>query len=148
VPQLQPIDIAELIGAVVARLARVLRDVVVELDLAADLPSVAGDYALVDQVVSNLLENAARHAPAHTTVRVRARAGDGVVVIEVADEGGGVPKEVREVIFEPFRSGGRAGSTGVGLAICKAVVDAHGGTIAVGDGPTGGATFTITLPVA
>jgi signal transduction histidine kinase len=98
-------------------------------------------------VVSNLLENAARHAPAQSTVWIRARPADDHLEIEVTDEGLGVPEFERERIFEPFRRGEGSRSSGIGLAICKAIVEAHGGTIVIG-GLTGqGARFVFTLPV-
>lgn len=147
VPNLQSVDVRELVEAARARLDRVLRDADVRVDVPPGLPPISADHALLDQVVTNLLENAVRHSPPGTAVRVGARQIGNTVQLVVADDGPGISSEVRPTLFEPFRSGGRAGSTGVGLAICKAVVDAHGGTIAVGDSPTGGATFTVTLPI-
>jgi two-component system sensor histidine kinase KdpD len=123
------------------------RRVRIQIEVPDDLPLVNADYVLLDQVVTNLLENAARHSGADARVTVSARQVGGAVELVVTDDGPGLPDEVRSSIFEPFRSGGRAGSTGVGLAICKAVVDAHAGTIRVGDGPGGGAAFTVTLPI-
>jgi two-component system sensor histidine kinase KdpD len=69
------------------------------------------------------------------------------VEIAVSDHGPGVPVDQRMAIFEPFRSGGNAGTSGIGLAICRAVVGAHAGTITAGAGADGGAIFTVRLPV-
>ncbi len=114
------------------------------------MPLAEGDYTLVDQVVTNLLENAARHSPDGGSVRVRAREREGWIEVSVSDQGPGVDPADRDRIFEPFSRGKGSTSSGVGLAICKAIVEAHGGSIAVqgadGSGRTG-ATFVFTLPV-
>ncbi|TML57021.1 MAG: sensor histidine kinase, partial [Actinobacteria bacterium] len=93
-----------------------------------------------------LLENAARYAPPSSTVRVEASDRGDMVEVRVVDEGIGVPDHERARIFEPFRRG-EGGASGVGLAICKAIVEAHGGAIDVRRTPGGGATFAFTLPV-
>ena len=150
-PRWQAVDAAELVQQSCERLEHVAErsGVALEVETAPGLPVVRGDYMLLGQVVANLVENAIRHSPAGQSVTVRAAAateGDGVV-LTVADQGPGVPPDQIESVFEPFRSGTNAGSSGVGLAICKAVVEAHGGTISVGERPAGGAEFTVTLPV-
>jgi two-component system sensor histidine kinase KdpD len=155
-PELQAIDLDEMLADRVERLSRLLRDVRVETTLPLGLPLVDADYTLLDQVVTNLLENAVRHSPAPGVIRIDAQEAGDWMAISVSDEGDGVPVGEREWIFEPFRSGGGSQSSGIGLAICKAVVEAHGGHIAVGDThpdergrPHGrpGARFTLTLPV-
>jgi signal transduction histidine kinase len=115
--------------------------------VADGLPLVDGDYTLLDQVVTNLLENAARYAPPASTLRVGARPVGGDVELSVSDEGIGVPDYDRERIFEAFRRGEGSTSSGVGLATCKAIVEAHDGSIGVDRTPGGGATFTVRLPV-
>ena len=132
-PELQAVDLAELLDDRVRRLSRVLRDVRVETTLPVGLPLVDADYTLLDQVVTNLLENAARHAPRHSVIHIDAREAGDLMEISVSDEGDGVPPSQREWIFEPFRSGEASRSSGIGLAICKAIVEAHGGTIRVAD---------------
>jgi two-component system sensor histidine kinase KdpD len=147
-PQALPLD--ELLTTRVRKLNRVLRDVRVQVDVPFTLPLAEGDYTLVDQVVTNLLENAARHSPDGGTVRVRAREREGWIEVAVSDQGPGVDPADRDRIFEPFSRGKGSTSSGVGLAICKAIVEAHGGSIAVkGADDTGGtgATFVFTLPV-
>ncbi len=97
--------------------------------------------------MTNLLENAARHTPPGTSVVVCAARSDGDrVAITVADNGPGIDAETRENLFEPFKSP-RHTSTGIGLSICSAIVDAHGGTLRLCDAPGGGACFELTLPV-
>ena len=146
-PDRQAVDLPELVGATVTRLHRLFRDKRVEVRMPPDLPLVAADYTQLDQVVSNLLENAVRHGVPRSTVRIGARASAEWVEVWVQDEGQGVPSPDRTRIFEPFRRGYGSRSSGIGLAICKAVVEAHGGTIAVSDAVGGGARFTFTLPI-
>jgi two-component system sensor histidine kinase KdpD len=136
------IDVGELIETCAARLHRLFVTTSLTLDLADELPIIHADYALLDQVVTNLVENAARHAG---NVTVSAQRVDARVVINVDDDGPGVPPADRATIFTPFRDSGTAG---IGLAICKAVADAHAGSIAVTESTAGGARFTVELPVA
>ena len=107
---------------------------------------VQGDYVQLDQVVTNLLENAARHTPAGSAVTVTAAPLREGIALIVADAGPGVEPDQRAAIFEPFRSGAVAGASGIGLAICKAIVEGHGGTTTVSANPAGGARFTVVLP--
>ena len=103
-----------------------------QVDIAPDLPLVDGDYTQLEQVLTNLLENAARYAPPRVDgSRSRPGRDGGMVELSVADEGIGIPEFERARVFEPFRRGEGSRSSGVGLAICKAIVEAHGGTIAV-----------------
>jgi two-component system, OmpR family, sensor histidine kinase KdpD len=147
-PDLQAVDLDELLSDRVRRLSRLLRDLKVETRLPDLLPLVDADYVLVDQVVTNLLENAARHAPPGSLITIEARDLGDAMEVAVSDQGSGVPPAERSVIFEPFRTGSTSDrSSGVGLAICKAIVEAHGGRISVGEGPGGGARFAFTLPI-
>jgi two-component system sensor histidine kinase KdpD len=152
-PERQAVPIDELVAERVRRLAGLFRHVRVQVDLPPDLPLADGDYTQLEQVLTNLLENAGRHAPPGSIVRIGGRrlaptAGEGAGQVEVwvADEGIGVPDWERARVFEPFRRGEGSRSSGVGLAICKAVVEAHGGHIRVDRTPGGGATFVFTLP--
>jgi two-component system sensor histidine kinase KdpD len=148
-PERQAVPMDELIGERLRRLGALFRQVRVQVDLPADLPLVDGDYTQLEQVVTNLLENASRHAPPGSIVRIGGRrlAGGGQVELWVADEGIGIPEYERQRVFEAFRRGEGSRSSGVGLAICKAVVEAHGGSIRVDRTPGGGATVAFTLPV-
>jgi two-component system sensor histidine kinase KdpD len=149
-PRTRPQDLAELVGAVVARLGARLAGRPISVDVPDDLPSVACDYGQIDQVVSNLLENAALHTPRRTPIRVRARVVGGIAEVEVIDGGPGVPAAERERLFRPFERGRTAGlrGSGLGLAIARGLVEAHGGRLWVDDAPEGGARFAFTLPVA
>ncbi|MEA2639400.1 MAG: two-component system, OmpR family, sensor histidine kinase KdpD [Chloroflexota bacterium] len=143
-----PQELGELVGAVVDRLQPMLAGRCVQVDVPEGLPPVSGDYAQLDHVVTNLLENAARHTPAGTPVLVRARADGTMIRTEVVDRGAGVPVAERERLFRPFERGQTgATGTGLGLTIARGFVEAHGGALWLEDGPEGGARFTFTLPV-
>ena len=109
---------------------------------------IRGDYTQLAQVVSNLLENAARHAPEQSTIQIGARETGDSVELWVEDEGLGVLPFERDQIFEPFRRGKGSTSSGVGLAICKAIVEAHGGRIQAEAAHAGGARFRFSVPKA
>ncbi len=147
VPQRQSVDVAELVELCAARLARVLERVTLTIDVPDDLPLIEADHTQLDQVITNLLENAARHSPPDGTVTLSARVVGPWLSITVTDDGPGVDASDVALIFQPFRSGTLAGSSGIGLAICKAVVEAHRGAISVEDAPGGGARFVVRLPV-
>ena len=120
------------------------------INVESDLPLVMADRRRIVQVLGNLLSNAARNSPVSSIIKVSA-ARDGVhVAVSVADEGRGIPAERLPDLFRKFskaRSEEQAGDTGLGLSICKGIVEAHGGRIwAESDGPGTGACFTFTLP--
>jgi signal transduction histidine kinase len=122
-----------------------------ELALAPDLPEVAADAHALQQVLVNLFQNAAQAMqPAGGAVTARASrgAGDLTVVVEVTDEGPGVPADERARIFDPFYTTKEAGvGTGLGLAVCKHLVATFGGSIDVAEGPDGrGARFRVVIP--
>lgn len=146
-PECQAVDLPELLATSIKRVRRPLHDRRVELDAREDLPLVDVDYTQVDQVVTNLLENAARHSSPHSTVRVSARQEGDFVQVAVEDSGAGVLPTERTRVFDAFHHSDGSRSTGIGLAICKAVVEAHGGTIRVADAAGGGARFVFTLPI-
>jgi two-component system sensor histidine kinase KdpD len=146
-PDRQAVALEELLSELGKRLARLFDDVHLEVSLPPSLPLLDIDYVQIDQVLTNLLENAARHSPSGSTVRVSAEGFNGTVTVSVTDEGRGLDPGERAHIFEPFRTGGGSTSTGVGLAICKAIVEAHGGMIRADDAASGGAQFRFTLPV-
>ena len=126
----------------------------VRIDLPPDLPRVLADRQRIVQVLGNLLTNAARHSPDASIIRVAAVLEEGHVAVSVADEGRGVPPERLPHLFRKFARSGREGSrrgvgAGLGLAICKGLVEAHGGRIrGESDGEGLGARFTFTVPVA
>jgi two-component system sensor histidine kinase KdpD len=147
VPDRQAVPLEELLTDRVRKLNRILRHARVQVDVPFTLPLADADYTLLDQVITNLLANAARHSPDGGVIRVRARDVDGWIEVAVADQGPGVDPTDAERIFEPFSRGEGSDSSGVGLAICRAIVEAHGGSIAVRGAESGGALFVFTIPV-
>jgi len=145
------VDLNDLISSAVERLGSALARVklAVEVDPEAALLEVNG--ALLEQVIVNLLDNAAGFAPDGSVIEIRARLEDGAALIEVANEGPAIPEDEREKVFDMFyraSTGDRnRPGAGLGLAICRSIVAAHGGAIAAGSGADGtGAVLTVTLP--
>jgi two-component system, OmpR family, sensor histidine kinase KdpD len=148
-PTRQPASMDEIVEVVLARMRPLLSDHTVTADLPADLPDVSVDPVQLDQVLTNLLENAGRHAPAGSEIRVSVVWLRGAVQVRVADEGPGIPLEERDRVFDAFYRGSSVPETpgsGLGLAIAKAVVVAHGGRIWVEDAPTGGCVLAFEIP--
>jgi two-component system sensor histidine kinase KdpD len=104
---------------------------------------------LIEQVLANLLENAAKYSPPGSQIDLSARADSGEVVVEVADRGQGIPGGEEERIFEKFYRAKpvTVGGAGLGLAICRAIIEAHSGRIWASNRPGGGAAFRFTLPL-
>ncbi len=145
-------EIGEAVGSTLRRAAKILANHEVAVDLAADLPLVEIDPVLFEQVLFNLLDNAAKFAPPKTTITISSWREKEAVCLQIADEGPGIPPDDVERIFDKFYRAEkgdqvRAG-TGLGLAISRGFVEALGGTIAAGNRPNrSGAVFTIRLPV-
>jgi two-component system sensor histidine kinase KdpD len=144
----QPIE--GVVGAVLGRLEAPLRGRNVDTHLPPDLPLVPIDGVLVEQLLMNLLENAAKYSPEATPISISAGREGNEFVMGIADRGPGVPAELARKIFEKFyrAPGGRdGGGAGLGLAICHAIVEAHGGRIWMDSRDGGGAVFQFTLPI-
>jgi signal transduction histidine kinase len=146
-------DLAEVAGEAAAEAAPLMgaRELVVDNDKPL---WVEGSPDELHRMVLNLLDNAAHHTPPHSRVELSLRAEDGEAVVEVADDGPGIPAEMREQIFSRFvRGTGPADTTpgtgtGLGLAIVSAVAESHGGSVEVTDSPGGGARFRARIPLA
>ena len=150
-PTRQPASMDEIVEVVVARMRPRLAGHTVTADLPADLPDVSVDPVQLDQVLTNLLENAGRHAPLGTAIGVSLLWLRGSVQVRVSDEGPGIPFEERDRVFEAFYRGSSSPETsgsGLGLAIAKAVVVAHGGRIWVEDSAAGGCVVAFEIPGA
>ncbi len=152
-PRRMAADLREIVGRVRADLERTLAHHTLRLVLPPDLPLLDVDPVLVGQVLANLLENAAKYAPAGTPITLEAGREGGHVRIAVSDRGPGIPEEQREAVFDLFHRAARGDSapagTGMGLAIVKGFVEAHGGSVAAGAGADGhGTRIVVTLPVA
>ena len=145
-------DIGEIVGTALERVSKILADHKVEIEIAPDLPMLELDPVLFEQVLFNLLDNAAKYAPPETTIRIESWQEGETVKLQVIDEGGGIPLEEVELVFEKFHRASkgdqvRAG-TGLGLAISRGFIEAMGGTIdAANRSDRSGAVFTITLPI-
>jgi two-component system sensor histidine kinase KdpD len=150
--ELRPSAIAfdELVQEASALLGGLLAPDRVSVDASSDLPLLRIDHPLVSQVLANLLENAARLSPPESAIRVGARTVPGslpsMVEISVADDGPGIPPDERERVFEMFSQNGGGGRAGLGLAIAKAFVEAHGGAIWVDPQVRRGARVLFTVP--
>jgi two-component system sensor histidine kinase KdpD len=142
-------SIDEVVGASLARLEGQLADHVVNTNLPADLPMIFVDGVLLEQVMINLVENAVKYTPTRSLIDLSAWSNDREVVVEVADRGLGIPSGEESRIFDKFYRGksAREGGVGLGLTICRGIVEAHGGRIWVETRPGGGALFRFTIPL-
>jgi two-component system sensor histidine kinase KdpD len=146
--QWQPLE--EVIGSALRASGAALRRHAVRTRLPHELPLLRYDAVLIERVLSNLLENAAKYTPPGSHIEIGAALHGAWINITVYDDGPGLPPGREEAIFEKFTRGERESAkpgVGLGLAICRAIVEAHGGRIAAAPSPLGGAAFIITLPL-
>jgi two-component system, OmpR family, sensor histidine kinase KdpD len=148
----EPVDLGDVVGSALRRAQRTLGRRTVKIDLAPNLPMLQLDFVLFEQVLYNLLDNAAKYSPPTSTVCAKGALTNTVVMLSIIDEGTGVPDDDVERIFDKFyraRTGGvEQGGTGLGLAICRGFVEALGGTIAASNRTDrSGSIFTIRMPV-
>jgi K+-sensing histidine kinase KdpD len=143
----QAVDLTELVQLGVMRLAPLFPQVEVEVQIDPALPLINGDPVLLDEVISNLLENAARYAPVRSKVSLGLCATEGrTVTLTVTDHGPGIDGSHADQVFQAFWRGAESNSSGLGLAIARAIVEAHSGSINLVETPGGGATFVVLLP--
>jgi two-component system sensor histidine kinase KdpD len=135
----------ELVGGALNRVDHLLDAREVRVDVSPDL-FVGCDAVLIEQLLVNLLENAAKHTPERTPIDVIASAAGGELTLEVADRGPGLEPGALERVFDKFQRGRRGSGVGLGLAICRAVALAHGGRVWAENRPGGGASFKLVLP--
>lgn len=150
--QTEWVDISDVVGSALRRAANILADHKLTTELDAALPLLKLDPVLLEQVLFNLMDNAAKYAPPPAAISLRARRSGALLIIEVIDEGDGIPAADTERIFEKFyrvRAGDRQrAGTGLGLAICRGFINTMGGTIRAGNRlDRKGAVFTIELPL-
>jgi two-component system, OmpR family, sensor histidine kinase KdpD len=144
----QPIE--GVIGAALGRLEEQLQGRTIDVRLPSGLPPVPIDGLLVEQVLINLLENAAKYTPAGTPIDIAAGTDGDNLVVEIADRGPGIPSALVDRVFEKFYrlpTEGAGGGAGLGLAICRGIVEAHGGRIWAENRESGGSVFRFALPL-
>lgn len=138
----------EVIDSVVARMRSQLSRVRVQTMIRPDLPDAWVDPIQMDQVLTNLLENAVRFAPPSSEIGIHAARFGDLVQVRVVDHGPGIARGERDHVFEAFHTGDRPGSgSGLGLAISRAIVESHGGRIWAEETPGGGATMVFEIPI-
>jgi len=139
----------DLVGTALSRLEGRLGGRTLDVALPGELPPVHVDAPLVAQVIVNLLENAVKHTPPETQIRITAASDGDWISVGVEDNGPGLPPGDPEKLFAKFQRGreeSNAGGAGLGLAICRAIINAHGGSISATQRFGGGARFVFTLP--
>jgi len=141
-------SLEEITGAVIDRLAGRLNGHTLNVQIPEDMPLLSFDPLLMEQVLTNLLENALRYTPPGTPIELTAHAENDEVLVELADRGPGIPEGQQDWIFDKFTRGKvSGGGVGLGLSICRVIIEAHGGRIWAENRPGGGAIFRFTLPV-
>jgi two-component system sensor histidine kinase KdpD len=148
--QWQPFE--EVVGSALRASGSALHGHQVEIKVAHELPLIHFDAVLIERVLCNLLENAAKYTPAGSHIVLAAVANTRVLTVTIADDGPGLPSGMEDTIFEKFTRGERESAkpgVGLGLAICRAIVEAHGGSIHARSGHHGesGAEFIFTIPL-
>ena len=151
-PNLDLIDLSDVIGSVLRRAQSVTQQHKIDVELAPDLPMLNLDPVLFEQVLFNLIDNAAKYTPAGTTITLRADRQDGIVAVSVLDEGEGLPDGEQDRVFDKFyrvrASDRKRAGTGLGLAIARGFMEAMGGSVAAANRSDGrGAVFRLTIPV-
>ena len=152
VPNAARLDVGDIVGTALRRASKILVHHKVSLELAADLPMLELDAVLFEQVLFNLLDNAAKYAPPGTTISIRGARDRDSVSLQILDEGGGIPPEELESVFDKFYRAQKGDhvrpGTGLGLAISRGFVEAMQGTISAANrADRSGAVITIRLPV-
>jgi two-component system sensor histidine kinase KdpD len=142
------VSVKDLITESIAAMGSTLQENSISVTVPDDFPEVDIDRVLMGQALINLLDNAARHSPAHSVITVNGERRGSQVVLSVADQGPGVPAGDRETIFDRFTQISTGGRAGLGLTIAKTFVEAHGQRVWYEEDPSGGARFVVSLPVA
>jgi two-component system sensor histidine kinase KdpD len=140
----------EMIGSAIRAVRSLLGQRTIRVNLAHDFPLIPCDAVLLERVLINLLENAAKYTPPTTLIEINARCLANSVEVNIIDNGEGIPTGQEEAIFEKFTRGVSESATsgvGLGLTICRAIIQAHRGKITARNHPPGGAIFTFTLPL-
>lgn len=149
---LVPVSIPEIISFAVQQLVPITQEHELDFDVPAELPLVLADKSRIAQILTNLVSNAVKYSPPNTQISLGVSTHDESVVVRVADQGAGIPDTVKDQVFEPFFQIPQADNhymgVGLGLTICRGLVEEHGGRIWVEDQPEHGTTIAFTLPFA
>jgi two-component system sensor histidine kinase KdpD len=141
----------EIVGSALRHLARPLQGRHIVTSIPNDLPPVFADATALEQVLANLLDNAAEYTTSGSAIEISASTNSEGIRVEVADHGPGLPRGAEKNVFDKFFRAHPARACrrgiGLGLAICRGIIEAHGGTISAANRPGGGAAFTFTLPI-
>ena len=137
----------EIVGDVLERLKTTLKNREVVVTIPETMPAIPMDGLLIEQLLINLLENAVRHAPASSRIDISAQVKGNQLEVSVADQGPGLKADELEKVFDKFYHSPESPGAGLGLMICRAIADAHGGRIWAANRPEGGAVFTFRLPI-
>jgi two-component system sensor histidine kinase KdpD len=146
--QWHPVE--EIVGTVLTRLQKQLEGRKVKVNIPQGMPMIFADSVLIEQVLINLLENALRYTPADSPLEITVELSPFAVEVFVSDRGPGIPKGMETKLFEKFyrvRKEAAQSGVGLGLAICRAIVEVHGGTIRAQNRASGGAIFSFMIPV-
>jgi two-component system sensor histidine kinase KdpD len=146
----EPTDLQDLIGAALEQLGKRLHQRQISVTIPDGLPLVALDFVLLVQVLVNLVDNALKYSPADAPIAVTGALSSGWLTLTVADRGRGIPESELPHIFDKFyriHHPHQTSGAGLGLSICKGIVEAHGGQISAANRAGGGAVFTVRLPV-
>jgi two-component system sensor histidine kinase KdpD len=149
-PSVESVLLEDLCWSVVQRLRPQLGDRQVRVHVREDVVPIPVDVVQMDQVLTNILENAIRYSPTGTAIGIAAVRWERAVELRVSDRGPGIPSEEREKVFREFYRrdvDGRRGGSGLGLTIAQAIVSAHGGSMWIEDTPGGGTTIGMRLPL-
>jgi len=147
----RPEPLEEVVGAALERVRGRLGGRPVVTRIPSEIPMIPMDAMLVEQVFVNLLENAIRYTPEGSPLEIEAESRGESAFVELRDRGPGVSEDERERLFERFYRGARSqgdGGVGLGLTICRAILDAHGGTIGIANRDRGGAVVSLSLPLS
>jgi two-component system sensor histidine kinase KdpD len=153
VPKREAVEVGDLVSTALRRATPLLKGRVVASSIEPGLPALSLDFVLAEQILFNILDNAAKYSPPDSRIEVEARRVGGTVEIAVRDEGPGIPAVALDRIFDKFYRADdgdrRRAGTGLGLAIAKGFVEAHGGTIAARNrADRSGAEFIVSFPVS
>lgn len=143
-------DIQDIIGVSLRENRELLQDYYVKVEIPEAIRLIKIDYALIEQVLTNLLHNAVKYSPARSEILIRVEEGQVELTVSIADQGSGITPGDEERIFEKFyrlQSPGNVSGTGLGLSICRGIIEAHGGRIWARNRLDGGAVISFTLPI-